>query len=95
MNKFCLFSILIFFAVLGFAQDHNLKLRYNLPAGKVWEAALPIGNGRLGAMVYGNPGNELIKFNESSLWSGGPNRNDNPDALKALPEIRKLIFEGK
>lgn len=95
MYKLCLFSILIFFALSGYAQDHNLKLWYNLPAGKLWEAALPIGNGRLGAMVYGNPGNESIKLNESSVWSSGPNRNDNPNALKALPEIRKLIFEGK
>ena len=77
------------------SQTNNLKLWYNSPAGKVWEAALPIGNGRLAAMVFGNPGNEFIKLNESSVWSGGPNRNDNPDALKALPEIRKLIFAGK
>jgi len=77
------------------SQTHNLKLWYNSPAGKVWEAALPIGNGRLAAMVFGNPINESINLNESSVWSGGPNRNDNPNALKALPEIRKLIFAGK
>lgn len=77
------------------SQPHNLRLWYNSPAGKVWEAALPIGNGRLAAMVFGNPVNESINLNESSVWSGGPNRNDNPNALKALPEIRKLIFEGK
>ena len=83
--------------VLSFAhaQTNDLKLWYNTPAGKVWEAALPIGNGRLAAMVFGNPANETIKLNESSVWSGGPNRNDNPDALKALPEVRKLIFAGK
>ncbi|GAB3880590.1 glycoside hydrolase family 95 protein [Spirosoma agri] len=46
-------------------------------------------------MVYGNPGQEIIKLNEATVWSGGPNRNDNPDALAALPAIRKLIFEGK
>ena len=48
----------------------------------------------LAAMVYGNPANEIIKLNESSVWSGSPNRNDNPHALAALPQIRKLIFEG-
>ncbi len=77
------------------SQSNNLKLWYNAPAGKVWEAALPIGNGRIAAMIFGNPYNESIKLNESSVWSGGPSRNDNPNALKVLPEIRKLIFEGK
>lgn len=76
-------------------SDTDLKLWYNKPAKNVWEAALPIGNGRLAAMVYGNTYKEIIQLNESSVWSGGPNRNDNPDALVALPAIRKLIFEGK
>jgi len=76
-------------------QSEALKLWYKKPAGKTWTDALPVGNGRLGAMVYGNPEQEIIKLNESSVWAGGPNRNDNPDALAALPEIRKLIFEGK
>jgi len=75
-------------------QDKNMKLWYNTPADKTWEAALPIGNGRLAAMVYGNPGQDLIRLNESSVWSGGPNRNDNPHALAALPQVRKLIFDG-
>jgi alpha-L-fucosidase 2 len=77
------------------AQDQYLKLWYNTPAASVWEAAMPIGNGRLAAMVYGNPANETLKLNESTVWSGSPNRNDNPDALAALPEIRKLIFDGQ
>lgn len=89
------FTLLLISALPGFSQSQNLKLWYNAPAGEVWEAALPIGNGRIAAMVFGNPKNEFIKLNESSVWSGGPSRNDNPDALKALPEIRKLIFEGK
>lgn len=79
----------------SFSQTTNLKLWYNQPAKKVWEAALPIGNGRLAAMIYGNTEKDIIQLNESSVWSGGPNRNDNPDALAALPEIRRLIFEGK
>ncbi|WP_057935647.1 glycoside hydrolase family 95 protein [Algoriphagus resistens] len=78
------------------AQESSpLTLWYQQPAGDVWTDALPIGNGRLGAMIYGNVENELIQLNEHTVWSGGPNRNDNPDALAALPEIRRLIFEGK
>jgi alpha-L-fucosidase 2 len=71
-----------------------LKLWYNKPA-KDWEAALPLGNGHIGAMIYGNPWNEHIQLNENTIWAGSPYRNDNPEALNALPEIRKLIFEGK
>ncbi len=53
-----------------FAQDSLLKMWYDKPAGKIWEAALPLGNGRLAAMVYGNTDSECIKLNESSVWSG-------------------------
>jgi len=72
----------------------SLTLWYNKPATQ-WVEALPVGNGRLAAMVYGNPGSELIRLNENTVWSGSPNRNENPHALAALPEIRQLIFEGK
>ncbi len=80
------------------AQTQNksrLILWYNKPSGKVWENALPIGNGRLGAMIYGNVETETIQLNEHTLWSGSPNRNDNPLALDSLNAIRQLIFEGK
>jgi len=73
----------------------NLKLWYNKPSGKVWENALPIGNGRLGAMIYGNVEKEVIQLNEHTLWSGSPNRNDNPLLLDSLGLIRSLIFDGK
>src|SRR5689334_18580544 len=76
-------------------QQPGLKLWYKQPSGKTWENALPVGNGRLGAMVYGNVDTETIQLNEHTLWSGGPNRNDNAEALASLPEIRKLIFEGR
>ncbi len=78
------------------AQDQRtpLKLWYDRPAEK-WVEALPVGNGRLGAMIYGNPSSEEIQLNESSVWAGQPNRNDNSEAREALPEVRKLIFEGK
>lgn len=68
-------------------------LRYNHPA-KVWEAALPIGSGRLGAMIYGDTRNEKIQLNEISLWSGEPFPfADRPEAYKHLPTLRKLIEE--
>ncbi|WP_026768363.1 glycoside hydrolase N-terminal domain-containing protein [Asinibacterium sp. OR53] len=72
-----------------------LKLWYNQPSGNTWENALPIGNGRLGAMVYGNVEKEVIQLNEHTVWSGSPNRNDNPLALDSLALIRQLIFDGK
>jgi alpha-L-fucosidase 2 len=73
----------------------DLKLWYTKPAGVSWESALPLGNGRMGAMVYGNVDTEILQLNEHTLWSGGPNRNDNPLALDSLALIRRLLFEGK
>jgi alpha-L-fucosidase 2 len=96
---FRIFSLLLLIAVsVSTVRGQNnttLKLWYNQPSGKIWENALPIGNGRLGAMIYGNVDTETIQLNEHTLWSGGPNRNDNPLALDSLAEIRKLILEGK
>jgi alpha-L-fucosidase 2 len=90
-----IFFIFLFVAQNTFAQQGGkLKMWYNKPA-KVWNEALPVGNGRLGAMVFGDPVSEKVQLNECSFWSGGPSRNDNPDALSALPTIRQLIFEGK
>ncbi|MBR0038328.1 MAG: glycoside hydrolase family 95 protein [Bacteroidales bacterium] len=74
-------------------QNRNL-LWYEKPA-QVWTEALPLGNGKLGAMVYGIPGNERIQLNEETLWAGSPNNNANPEALTHLQEIRNLLFEGK
>lgn len=70
-------------------------LWYKKPA-KNWDEALPIGNGRLGAMIFGRTDQELIQLNEETLWTGGPvNPNPNPTAPQYLPQIRKLLFEGK
>lgn len=77
------------------SSDQPLKLWYDHPAGKTWESALPLGNGRLGAMVFGNVEQERVQLNEHTVWSGSPNRNDNPAALDSLSFIRQLIFEGK
>jgi alpha-L-fucosidase 2 len=83
--------ILIPFISLG---QNQLRLWYQEPA-KAWTEALPLGNGRLGAMVFGNTNKELIQLNESTLWSGGPVKdNVNPDAPKYLPQIRQAIFKG-
>ncbi|HLT75103.1 MAG TPA: glycoside hydrolase family 95 protein [Ohtaekwangia sp.] len=91
-----LLTILVCCPVIsGFSQDSRLRLWYSKPAGDTWENALPIGNGKLGAMVYGNVARETVQLNEHTVWSGSPNRNDNPKSLAALPEIRRLIFEGK
>lgn len=75
------------------AQKKNLVLWYNQPA-KVWNEALPIGNGRLGAMIFGRPAEELIQLNEQSLWTGGPvNFNPNPGAPKYLQPVRDALFK--
>jgi len=77
------------------AQDTSLlKLWYDQPA-RQWVEALPIGNGRLGAMVYGDPSSDTLQLNEMTVWGGQPHSNDNPDARAALPEVRRLIFAGK
>ena len=94
MNK--RFFIFALFATMNcFGQQNGLKLWYNTPSGKTWENALPIGNGRLGAMIYGNVAEETIQLNEHTLWSGSPNRNDNPLALDSLEAIRALVYAGR
>jgi alpha-L-fucosidase 2 len=72
----------------------DLKLWYKHPAAK-WTEALPVGNGRLGAMVFGKTDEERIQFNEETYWSGGPYSQTIKGGYKALPEIQKLIFEGE
>ena len=78
----------------GSADWAQWKLWYRQPAEN-WNAALPIGNGRLGAMVFGGVPEELLQLNEDTLWSGYPRDTGNPKALEALPVVRKLLFEGK
>jgi len=71
-----------------------LKLWYDMPAAN-WTDALPLGNGRLGAMLFGGISEERVALNELTLWAGQPHDYDNPQALAALPEIRRLVFAGK
>jgi alpha-L-fucosidase 2 len=72
----------------------DLTLRYTRPAAE-WVEALPVGNGRLGAMVFGGIHQERLQLNEDTLWAGGPYDPANPDALAALPEVRRLIAAGE
>lgn len=94
MKKINIYVLSLFALLAASASAQNLKLWYDRPA-KVWEEALPLGNSRLGAMVYGIPQREELQLNEETIWGGGPYRNDNPKALAALPEIRQLVFDGK
>lgn len=75
-------------------ENINSKLWYCQPA-KEWTEALPVGNGRLGGMVFGNVSEERIQLNEDSIWYGGPKDAENPDSLKYLPELRRLLFAGE
>ena len=70
------------------------RLWYDRPA-QTWTQALPVGNGVIGGMVYGTPAVEHIALNEETIWAGQPNNVINPNAKQALPEVRRLIFEGK
>ena len=74
--------------------DASLTLRYDSPA-KGWNQALPVGNGRLGAMVFGGTAEERLQVNEDTLWAGEPHDYAHQGAVKYLPEIRRLLFEGK
>ncbi|MEA3391220.1 glycoside hydrolase family 95 protein [Sphingobium sp. CCH11-B1] len=76
------------------AAPHPLTLWYRQPAAK-WTEALPIGNGRLGAMVFGGTAQEKLQLNESTLWAGQPYDPVNPDAKANLPKVRDLIFAGR
>lgn len=95
--KFTQFLLLgaVFISVNADAQNNGpLRLWYDRPA-KVWEEALPLGNGKTGAMVYGRVGRERIALNDNTLWSGFPDPGNNTNGPKVLPEVRKAIEEGK
>ena len=76
------------------AAAPEFRLRYAEPA-KAWTDALPIGNGRIGAMVFGGTDEERLQINESTLWGGEPHDYSNPDAYANLDRVRELIFAGK
>jgi len=93
-NKKIFFTaiVLLLFLKISFAQD--LKLWYTKPAIK-WTEALPLGNGRIGAMVFGGIEQDRIQFNEETLWTGGPRDYNRHGAYKYLDAIRHLLFAGK
>ena len=95
ITKTVQFSLLILLSFAALATSAvraatDLKLWYNQPAS-LWEEALPIGNGRLGAMVYGKPSNETIQLNENTFWAGGPHNTINTAALSSLAGLTHLI----
>lgn len=75
-------------------MSNSTTLWYTKPA-ECWDEALPVGNGRIGAMVFGTPDKEVIMLNEDSIWSGGFRDRNNPDCLANLPLIRNLVRSGK
>jgi alpha-L-fucosidase 2 len=88
-------ALFFYSAALAFAAPPNdLLLWFDTPARQFTES-LPLGNGRLGAMVFGGIKEERIVLNESSVWSGSRQNADRPDAAQYLPEIRRLLLEGK
>lgn len=93
--KKMLFAVILLVTACVHEEVTDLKLWYDEPAER-WVEALPVGNGRLGAMVFGNPAKEHLQLNEETVWAGQPNTNANtsvdPDAVD---EIRRLIFEGR
>lgn len=109
MKKTIVSGIFFLMGMISFAQQQqNLKLWYNTPANasvkdvddgwkndEEWLKGLPVGNGFIGAMVFGDVNKERLQLNDKTLWSGSVADNDNPDAFASLQEIRNLLFAGK
>src|SRR3954471_14148889 len=76
------------------ASGEGQHLWYREPAAR-WEEALPLGNGRMGAMVFGRVAQERLQLNEDTLWAGGAYTPDTPQAREALPEVRRLLAAGR
>jgi alpha-L-fucosidase 2 len=95
MKKIIVFAVFCFSTVwMAFAQNDALKLWYSKPALD-WNEALPLGNGRLGAMVFGTPAVEHLQLNEETIWAGSPNSNAHRLEDGVLETVRRLIWEGK
>src|SRR5688572_33138290 len=77
----------------GQNNDSTLKLWYNKPA-TIWEEALPLGNGKTGAMVFGGVGTERWQLNDNTLWSAAPLPGNQPEGPKVLQQVREQIFAG-
>ncbi|GAB3986202.1 glycoside hydrolase family 95 protein [Spirosoma daeguense] len=94
--KFYLLALTTFFVATyaTFAQPGPLTLWYTKPANN-WNEALPIGNGRLAAMIFGKPQQEQLQLNEETVWAGEPGNNVMPGVYEGIQQIRKLLFDGK
>jgi alpha-L-fucosidase 2 len=108
MKKLLSLMLILYWLPLMAQKDLPLKIWYDKPADasvtdktKGWEnnpewlRALPVGNGFMGAMIFGDVRKERIQLNEKSLWSGSPNDENNPEAYAALAQIREFLFQGK
>src|SRR5574343_1712381 len=90
-----LVASLLFIATAALALAANdLRLWYERPAS-VWVEALPVGNGRLGAMGFGGTASERIQFNEDTLWTGKPHNYVRAGSAEAVPEIRELLWQNR
>ena len=95
MKRLLTLAIAAITAMNVMAQDDNTeRLWYDKPAS-IWLEALPIGNGRLGGMIFGGADTDEIQLNEDSFWSGGPHNNNSTTSVNYLDKVRSLIFEGK
>ena len=95
MKKSLLLTMMLLSASMTMtAQDNTERLWYDSPA-KIWLEALPIGNGRLGGMVYGGTQHDEVQLNEDTFWSGGPHDNNSTTSIDHLDEVRNLIFNDK
>lgn len=98
MRRYSILPVLAIFCMsyVAMAQEQKgtgLKLWYTQPA-KVWEEALPLGNGKTGAMVFGRVNKERFQLNDNTLWSGSPESGNNPKGPASLPLVRQAVFEG-
>ena len=94
MKRIAIIALLFTVCCISVAAQTVHRLWYDYPA-QTWTQALPVGNGVIGGMVFGTPAVEHIQLNEETIWAGQPNNVVNPNAKAALPEVRRLIFEGK
>ncbi|MBV8818686.1 MAG: glycoside hydrolase N-terminal domain-containing protein, partial [Acidobacteriaceae bacterium] len=88
------FAVLLLLSAAAHAADRDAVLWYRQPAS-TWNEALPVGNGRLGAMVFGGVASERIQLNDATVWAGEKRDRNNPAGANAIPEVRRLLFAGK
>ena len=88
------FLVFLFLYSTNLRAQNDVRMLFKEPAGN-YHSSSPLGNGRLGAMVFGGTDRERIVLNEISMWSGGVQDADDPQAINYLPQIRQLLLEGK